>query len=141
MNSLPCVPKYTVVFLPSRTKVNTSPYCLLLAYQLPSTLRSTNLRSAIKEEFIRVKAISNTAADNWEPVKDHRRLVGVLEKKLLQDVYYDNKDHEDGQGGGNSNCDCMIHGKLGLQGPNNSLEDAHDDGEVEDVRLRGYVRA
>ena len=70
-------------------------------------------------------------------MKDHRRLVGVLEKELLQDVYYDNKNHEDGQDGGNSNCYCMMHGKFGFQGPNNGLEDAHDAGEFEDVRLRG----
>jgi hypothetical protein len=46
----------------------------------------TNLRSAIKEEFVGVNAVCDCAADNWEPVENHGRLVWIFEEELLEDI-------------------------------------------------------
>lgn len=70
-------------------------------------------------------------------MKHHRRLVGVSEKELLQDVYYDDKDDEGGKDSSNEDSHSMMLGNLSLQGLDNSLKDAHDAGELEGVRLRG----
>jgi len=73
-------------------------------------------------------------------VKHHRRLVQVSEKELSQDVYYDDKDHEGGKDGGNDNSHRIMLGQLSLQGPDNSLKDAHDADELEGVGLGGLMR-
>jgi hypothetical protein len=39
----------------------------------------TYLLPASKKELVRINAISDSTADNGEPVEDNRRLIGVLE--------------------------------------------------------------
>lgn len=47
---------------------------------------ATDLLPTAEEEFIRVNAIADGAANEGDPVKDDWRLILVLEKHLRQDV-------------------------------------------------------
>lgn len=58
--------------------------------------RGTHLCAAAEEELVRVDAIADGAANKGEPVKDHRRLMGVLEQQLAQDIDH-NGEGDEGQ--------------------------------------------
>lgn len=47
------------------------------------------LFSAREEEFVRVHSVSDGTAHEWEPVKDHWRLILVVEEDLTSDIQED----------------------------------------------------
>lgn len=52
------------------------------------------LFTAAEEELERVNAIADRAADNRKPMKDHWRLIGVLEEDLERDVHQHGEGHK-----------------------------------------------
>ena len=66
--------------------MKTLPYYIPLASRPTAMICPTHLLLVREEELIRVDAIGDSTAKYWEPVKYDRRLVGVLEQQLLQDV-------------------------------------------------------
>lgn len=68
--------------------------------KLTLSLVPAHLFPAVKEELVRVHAISDSAADEGHPVENDRRLLRVLNEKLLQDIQHDSKNDERGETGG-----------------------------------------
>ena len=72
MKSLPCLPKHTVVFFPSRMNVKTSPYYRKVSTQFPERarrIRSMYLFSTAKEELVGVNAVNDGTTEERNPVK------------------------------------------------------------------------
>lgn len=65
----------------------------------PSTARATHLLLVGEEELVRVDAVGDGAADDGDPVEHERRLVGVLEQQLLEDVEDDSEQEEGAEAG------------------------------------------
>jgi hypothetical protein len=84
----------------------------------------TVLFTAGEEEGIGVHAVGDGVADPWQEVEDKRRLVGVAEEDLLEDVQEDN---EGGQTGGGGEGDEPGGGVVekGSQRANETLEETH----------------
>lgn len=86
------------------------------------------LLPVLLKEAVRVHAISDGIANNWQPVEDERRLIWVLEEQLAQDV---KDDGESDEGGKCSEADGSktTLGDLGLErgedSPGNILNDTH----------------
>lgn len=89
---------------------------------------STNLFSALEEEGVWVHSIANGVPNDGEPVENKRGLVGVLEKKLAQDVEDDRKDNEGRESRGGHDQEAAL-GNLRIEwdedGPSEALCDAH----------------
>ncbi len=100
MNSLPLVPRNTVVFFPKSMKVKTSPYCI--AHQPSCAARPfggpdpANLFPTTEEEFIGIDAVGNGAPDERYPVEHNWRFLGISNEQLAQDVEDDDKDEGSG---------------------------------------------
>lgn len=52
-----------------------------------------------EEEGIRIHAIPDSVADNGHPVEDERRLIGVLEQELLEDIEDNGQEDKGGDAG------------------------------------------
>ena len=52
-----------------------------------------------EEEGIRIHAIPDGVADNRHPVEDERRLIGVLEQELLEDIEDNGQEDKGGEAG------------------------------------------
>lgn len=94
------------------------------------TLSESYLFAASKEELIRVDAISDGASNDGHPVEDNRRLIWVLEKKLMQDVEDYRKDDKGGETGSH---DCTKRGsrEKTSKGTSECSYDTHDDSDVD----------
>ena len=94
MKSLPFVPRQTVVFLPRRMKVKTSPYCScgqLSSFRVKA-INGSHLLTTSEEKFIRINSIADGTADDRDQVEDDRRFLGVLEDKLLEYIKHDSEN-------------------------------------------------
>ena len=87
MNSLPLVPRQTVVLLPRRTKVNTSPYCELGQIFLSKEAgpgAPTDLFLTPEKKSIGINAIDDGAAEERHPVENQGRFIRISEYQLLE---------------------------------------------------------
>ena len=50
---------------------------------------NAHLCLAVEKEFVRVNAVANSVADEWEQMEHQRRFMGIAEQELLKDVDYD----------------------------------------------------
>lgn len=66
--------------------MKTLPYCSQSVIFNSAIASPTHLLVVGEEEGIRVHAICDGTANHRQPVKDHRRLIGILEQQLLQDI-------------------------------------------------------
>ena len=87
----------------------------------------TVLLAAGKEEGVGVHAVGDGVADPWEEVEDERRLIGVAEEDLLEDVQEDNEG-EQTAGGGESDEPGGRVVEERSQRANETLEEAHCGG-------------
>lgn len=55
---------------------------------------NAHLFTGIEEELVRIDTITDSAADEGEPVEDDRGLVRVLEQQLAQDIDHDGQSDE-----------------------------------------------
>lgn len=85
---------------------------------------STHLLATLKEELVRLHAIADRAAYHRHPMKDHRRLMRVLEKQLVEDIEDDGEDNECGECGEND-CDGGRRGREARDRDGNDCEEAH----------------
>lgn len=95
----------------------------------PGQRGASHLGPILLEEAGRVNPIGNGASYQWEPMEHQRRLVGVLEQQLPEDV------EEDGQkqDATNDNCDLgrgAQSGELQDQWSSNILEKAHENRRI-----------
>lgn len=95
-----------------------------------------HLCAAAEEEFVRVDAIADSAANEGEPVKDHWRLMGVLEQQLSQDIDHHGEgdegqraDHGEGPDGLGRTMFAKLVDETG--------EETHGDKWVRRTELRG----
>lgn len=87
----------------------------------------TVLLAAGKEEGIGVHAVGDGVADPWEEVEDERRLIGVAEEDLLEDVQEDNEGEQTAGGGeGDEPGGRVVEERS--QRANETLEEAHCGG-------------
>lgn len=77
-----------------------------------------------EEEPIRVHAICDGIANHRDPVEDHRRLIGVLEQQLLQDIEDDGEQDKGGETGSDKDGKRRVRRKIG-QWASESGEDTH----------------
>jgi hypothetical protein len=56
----------------------------------------TYLCAAVEKEFVGVNPVANGASNKWEPVEDDRRLIGIFEEDLSQNVQ-NNGNNNDGE--------------------------------------------
>jgi hypothetical protein len=54
------------------------------------------LCAAVEKEFVGVNPVANGASNKWEPVEDDRRLIGIFEEDLSQNVQ-NNGNNNDGE--------------------------------------------
>lgn len=101
MKLFPAVSKQTVIFFPSRTKLNTSPYYAPSVHRATDFKLPPHLCLVLKEELVRVHAIGDSASDDREPVEHHRRLPWVFEKELLEYIENYREDNEGDEAGRN----------------------------------------
>ena len=96
MKSFPLTPKQTVVFLPNRINVKTSPYYGTSQYGLAlfGGAKWVDLLSAAKEEFVWVDTVCYCTADEWYPMEDEWRLCGVPNKALAKCIENNRKDEK-----------------------------------------------
>ena len=85
----------------------------------------THLLLSGKEERIRVHAICDGIANHGQPVEDQRRLIGVLEQQLLQDIENDGKQDKGGEAGGGDDGRGRVGGKV-AHGAGNIGEETHN---------------
>ncbi len=97
MNSLPFVPRQTVIFLPRRMKVKTSPYYNRVSLQVDISCKVVHLFTAGEEKLEGINAISNSTAEEWYQMEDDWWFVRILKEQLIEDVYQDGEGCEDGQ--------------------------------------------
>ena len=86
MNSLPLVPRQTVVLLPRRTKVNTSPYCELGQIFLSKEAghgAQTDLFLTPEKKSIGINAIDDGTTEERHPVENQGRFIRISEINCL----------------------------------------------------------
>lgn len=127
MKSFPFTPKHTVVFFPSRMNVKTSPYCDMNQHRgsRREGAKLNYLFSTTKEELVRVNAISDSAPKEGYPVKDQRRLIGIFEEQLVEDVEDNGKHHNGECSSSNDNSGRPIRQKV-AQWLGEGREEPHD---------------
>jgi hypothetical protein len=84
-----------------------------------------HLCTVVAKELGGIHAVNHRAADKGKPVKDHRRLVGVLEEQLLQDIDEDGEGNEAGSANGDLRANALLEVELGHPMVGGILEDAH----------------
>jgi hypothetical protein len=93
-----------------------------------------------EEELVRVHAIGDCATNHREQVEDDRRLIGVLEQQLLQNVEDNREDEEGRETGGDHDRRGRIGGKVANR-PRHIGEDTHTARQdCESVRERCCCR-
>lgn len=65
--------------------------CQLLSY-FEHLVSLSHLLPAAKEKSQWVHAVGDSAANKWEPMKDHRRFVSLVEQQLIDDIERDGDD-------------------------------------------------
>ena len=55
---------------------------------------SMYLFSTTEKEFVRINSVGNGTSEERHPVENDRRLIGVLEYKLAENIEYDRKRNE-----------------------------------------------
>ena len=55
---------------------------------------SIYLLSATEKELVRINSVGNGASKERHPVENDRRLIGVFEYELVENVEYDSKRNE-----------------------------------------------
>jgi hypothetical protein len=75
-------------------------------------LHSTHLLLLREEELVRVDTVRNGTADDREQVKNDRRLIGVFEQQLLQDVEKDGEEEKGGEAGGSNSGGRRLGGEV-----------------------------
>ena len=77
------------------------------------------LFSTAEEELIGVNAVDNCTTEEGNPVEYHRRLTGVLEKQLVENINYNGKDTKSSEAGRNRDGGRSV-GQLLIERPSNS---------------------
>jgi len=87
----------------------------------------TVLLAAGKEEGVGVHAVGDGVADPWQEVEDERRLIGVAEEDLLEDIQEDNEGEQTAGGGEDDEPGGRVVEERS-QRANETLEEAHCGG-------------
>lgn len=88
----------------------------------------TNLFSALEEEGVWVHSIADGVSDDGEPVENKRRLIGVLEKELAQNIEDDSECDEGRESGGDHDREATLRNlriEWDEDGPSEALCYAH----------------
>lgn len=85
---------------------------------------SIYLFSATEKELVRINSVGNGTSKERHPVENDRRLIGVLEYELVENVEYDSKRNEREKAGKTSE-DGRCVGQY-AQRLDNKCKDAHD---------------
>jgi hypothetical protein len=59
-----------------------------------NSVEIANLCAAVEKESVRVDTVSDRTPDDGKPMEDNRRLVGVLEKQLVENIENDGENDE-----------------------------------------------
>jgi hypothetical protein len=100
-----------------------------------ATVKATHLLLAGKEELVGVDAVGDGAADDGDPVEDERRLIGVLEQQLVEDVEDDGEQEEGAKAGRNEDGEGRVGGEVAHRAGDIS-ENTHNCAEVEGGAVR-----
>ena len=85
---------------------------------------SIYLLSTTEEELVRINSVRNGTSKERHPVENDRRLIGVLEYKLIEDIEYDRKRKQRDKAGKTSEDGRFVGQRA--QRLDDKCEDAHD---------------
>lgn len=119
--------------------MKTLPYYFQSAVFNSAIARPTHLLLVGEEERIRVHAICDGVADDGQPVEDERRLIGVLEQQLLQDIEDDGDQDKGGEAGGDDDGRGRVGGKV-AKGAGDVGEKTHDGQQEATTGVKAWLK-
>ena len=116
--------------------MKTLPYYFQSVMSSSAIVSPTHLLLVGEEERIRVHAIRDGATDHRQPVEHERRLIGVLEQQLLQDIENDSEQDKGGEAGGDKDGERRVGGEV-AQGAGDIGEETHTVRQEATTQVKG----